>query len=177
MTLNLINIEDDKVRELMLEEVEYDIKKGKIYFSPRLNDESKEKYLELLKKSIQEGDDKSFANNILKSGCFKPVMSKKTRSGKSEMARVPNDAHFILAEGEFNRYYLRAICLKAIANNKELELYLSKPVESQRFEAKKLVGEIVNPTDLLNDLRENVRIDSALGLSQGPNSWLSAKIN
>ena len=92
------------------------------------------------------------------------------------MAAVPSDAHTTLAEGEFNRFYLRAICLKALEIGAEIEVYRAKSVRNPRPESEAMIGKRLDPNELLQDLRENIGVDTALGLPQGPNSGLSGKI-
>jgi hypothetical protein len=84
------------------------------------------------------------------------------------------NAHEMLAEGEFNRFYIRAICLRAIEDGvPEVIVYRAKPVEHARAESEQKIGKGVAPEALLRDLRAHPGIDTALGLPQGPNSGLS----
>jgi len=90
---------------------------------------------------------------------------------------VPSDAANTLAEGEFNRFYLRALWLKAINNNiTHLTIYRAKSVMDPRPESELKINTSINAKQLLNDLRTNIGVDTALGLPPGPNSGLSAKL-
>jgi hypothetical protein len=176
MALNLVNLDDEEIRILMLKEVEEDEIQGKTYFSPRLKEDCTELYLKLLKDSIKQGNDESLATEILQSKCLKSAMPRKNPSGIITIAKTPSDAHFTLAEGEFNRYYLRALCLKAIENKDTIEVYRAKAVQSPRNESEALIGKIIDANTLLADLRINIGVDTALGLPSGPNSGLSGRI-
>lgn len=89
---------------------------------------------------------------------------------------MPSNAHETLSEGEFNRFYIRALCLRAINEGRELEVYRAKQVSNPRPDFQMMIGRIVDAETLLNDLRKNIGVDSALGLPNGPNSGLSVKI-
>ena len=93
------------------------------------------------------------------------------------MVKVPYDANETLADGEFNRFYITALCLKALENkNIKLVVYRAKSVSRPRPESQAKIGQVVNPQSLLNDLRSTVGIDTSLGLPSGPNSGLSIMI-
>ncbi len=176
MVLNLKNLEDKEIRKLMLKEVNKDITNEIIYLSKRLEDSKKEIYIELLKKATESGNADTLAAEILNKSCLKQVMPRRTPSGGMILARVPRGANLTLAEGEFNRFYLRGICLKAISDGKKIEVYRAKEVLNPRIESQKLIGKIVSPDKLLEDLRKNIGLDTALGLPKGPNSGLSGKL-
>lgn len=175
MVLNLINLNEDKIRDFMLSEFENDIKTKNIYRSPRLKDGFYETYFDLVRAAIKEGNDSSLAEQIDSNGCIKAMTPRKLKSG-TKMVKVPHDAHITLSEGEFNRFYLRGICLKAIENNLDIEVYRAKAVRQPRPESQAMLGKRLNPEKLLDDLRKNIGIDTALGLPRGPNSGLSGKL-
>lgn len=171
MTLNLIELES--VRELMLLEVEEDIKNNNLYLSPRLT--NKEQYADLFKKSVTNGNDSTLADDLLKNRCIKSVETRRTKNGIKTVS-VPIDAHLTLAEGEFNRFYIRGLCNKAIEEGKVLEVYRAKQVSNPRSQSQALIGNTVDPEKLLADLRKNIGVETALGLPAGPNSGISVKI-
>ena len=171
MSLNLVDLES--VRGFMLSEIEGDIKNSTLYLSPRLLD--KELYADLLKKSVAGGDDNSLASDLLKNRCIKNMETRSTKSGIITV-RVPVDAHLTLAEGEFNRFYIRGLCNKAIKDGNVLEVYRAKPVLNPRPQSEALIGKTVDPQKLLADLRKNIGVEPALGLPAGPNSGISVKI-
>lgn len=55
---------DEKTREFMLEELETDIRHGKMYISPRLNSLGRSKWVELLREAIKSYDDVWLANQL-----------------------------------------------------------------------------------------------------------------
>jgi len=97
------------------------------------------------------------------------------RRGKP--VKVASNAPQRLAEGEFNRFFLRGLCLRAIDEGiDEVIVYRARASSSPRSESEALVGTRFDPKVLLNDLRENLGVDTALGLPPGPNSGLSARL-
>lgn len=176
MVLSLENL-DARTRELMFKEFELDMGKGVMYLSPRLNDIGAKKYPGLLRQAIIDGNDSTLASNLLGNDCFKSHVQRKTKGGGYTMARIPIDAHQTLAEGEFNRYYIRALCRRALEDQcGDIEVCRVKEVTVPRPESVAKIGQIVDPNKLLEDLRVNVGIDTAFGLPAGPNSGLSIRI-
>jgi hypothetical protein len=102
---------------------------------------------------------------------------RKKPSGGYTTAKVPTNSREMLAEGEFNRYYIRAICRIAIEEQVSLEIYHAKSVHSPRTESQQKIGQTVNPSTLLTDLRSHIEVDTALGLPAGPNSGLSVRLS
>lgn len=174
MSLNLENLGERDVRKLILEEVEMDIKGCKLYLSSRLKDGSKEIYVKLLRDAIIKGNDDSLAIAILNNNCLESTIPRKTRSG-TIMAKMPIDAHITLSEGEFNRFYIRGLCRKAISENIRVEVYRAKQVRNPCPKSQELIGTILNPHELLEDLRKNVGVGVVLGVPRGPNSGLSVR--
>jgi hypothetical protein len=93
------------------------------------------------------------------------------------VARVPITAAETLGEGEFNRFYIRALCVHAINDGiKTLIVYRAKVVANARVESEMKIDTGVDPVRLLGDLRNNPGVDTALGLPAGPNSGLSVRL-
>lgn len=176
MSLDLKSL-DETVRKLMLEEIELDNKNNTLYISQRLNEKGKKTYLELLKESANSGNDSILAYRLLNDSCMAEKELRKKKNGGFSEVSVPYNANETLAEGEFNRFYMRALCLRVIKDGKgKLKVYRAKQVNNARQESMNKIGQIVDPEKLLSDLRANVGSDTALGLPPGPNSGLSIEI-
>jgi hypothetical protein len=174
MGLNLVNL-DDKTREFMFNELEKDVTLNKLYISPRLNVEGRRDYEQLLRSAIQNGDDISLAHSL--SGLFNEYEQRAKPSGGYTTAKVPITAPETLAEGEFNRFYCRGVCRRAIEEGfEEVEVYRAKDVHDPRPQSQVLVGSKLKADKLLNDLRTNIGVDTALGVPAGPNSGLSIRL-
>jgi len=167
---------DGITRNLMKNEVQLDVSRGLLYFSQRFNQYGKQNYPNLLLTAIEAGTEHTLAE-ALRIGCFEAMETRRTPKGEVSLAKVPENAPEILAEGEFNRFYIRALCLRLInGETGRLEIYRAKEVSHPRSDSQQMIGKIVDPRILLNDLRENLGTDTALGLPAGPNSGLSVRI-
>lgn len=103
---------DARTRELMLEEVEHDVQLGSLYMSKRLSPIGQLTYLPALRDAIRNGNEQTLAHAILMGGML-DSRELSHRKGNVFWKDVPVDAHLTLAEGEFNRFYLRALCRRA----------------------------------------------------------------
>ncbi len=82
----------------------------------------------------------------------------------------------MLASGEFNRFYMRGLCLHAINNNYSIVVYRAKYSINPRPNSEEKIGMTVLAKTLLQDLRSNIGIDTFLRLPAGSNSGLSIKL-
>ncbi|MGE6317431.1 hypothetical protein ACQKC1_16865 [Shewanella baltica] len=175
MTINFENLED-VTRKYMRSEVNLDIGTDKIYYSRYLKDGLHENWHALLLESINGNDDAWLENQIKVNHMLIENYQKRTPSGGVTTAKVPHTAPQTLAEGEFNRFYCRALCARAIDEKKKVEVYRGKLVAHSRSASDDMIGRVVEPEVLLNDLRINIGVDTALGLPAGPNSGLTIKL-
>lgn len=176
MALHYENL-DDRTREFMLQEVKSDIASDNLYLSPRLTDKGKETYASLLIDAIKNFGDAWLANELRSRGYLKAYEQRKKTRGGYTMAKVPVTAPETLAEGEFNRFYVRGLCLRAIHDGiAEVEIYRGKPVKRPRSESEAMIGKRIPVDLLLKDLRESPGVEPALGLPPGPNSGLTVRL-
>ncbi|WP_121567479.1 MULTISPECIES: hypothetical protein [Thermotogae] len=99
------------------------------------------------------------------------------RSGGITKAEVPVNAPETLAEGEFNRFYARGICARAIAEGiSEVVVYRGKQVQQPRQKSQAMIGRRIDPQALLEDLRKSQGVEPALGIPPGPNSGLTISL-
>lgn len=173
MPLELRNL-DEITREYMEIEVEQDIENDILYISNRLNTIGKEQYPELLIKNIRNGTDATLAYE-LSQGYFNQTESRNTKNGVTQ-ARIPVTAPQSLAEGEFNRFYIRALCLRAKKENCQLRVYRARPSSNPRIESQMRIGQIMDADRLLNDLRNSIGTNTQSGVPAGVNSGLSVEL-
>lgn len=160
-------------RLAMLAEAHQDINSGALYRFSRLTDVGWEQYAKLLLEALEHHDESWLADQINRRGLL-IEKEMKVRNGKSYYAKVPHNAATTLAEGEFNRFYIRGVCCNAIADDVEtLVVYRAKVVAEPRPESERRIGQEINAAALLDDLRKHPEIDRALGVPAGPNSGLS----
>ena len=88
-----------------------------------------------------------------------------------------SNAHEMLAEGEFNRFYIRALCARAIEDGLSgVIVFRAKAVQNARSASEQMLGQTMPAAALLSDLRNSPGVDTALGLPPGPNSGLSVRL-
>ncbi len=176
MGLDFQNL-DGETRAYMLEEIDMDLAAGNIYISNYLNDHGAVVWVDLLRFAVQDGTDDSLAAEIRNQNCLKFQVERRKPGGGYTMAKVPITAPSTMAEGEFNRFYVRGLCRRAIANGiPQLEVYRAKPVDVPRPESQAKLGMMVDPQVILNDLRATTGVEPALGLPPGPNSGLTLRL-
>lgn len=173
--LKLTNLDDD-TRQLMRLEVESDIASGGLYQSPRLSDRGRLDYPSLLLAATDDGTDGTLTNELRTYGRLKDTETA-SRNGKTFPKKVPVTAAETLAEGEFNRFYARGLCRRAIAEGKsQVRVYRAKAVAVPRSASEAMIGKLVDAQALLDDLRQSSGVEPALGLPPGPNSGLSVEL-
>ena len=176
MALQLENL-DARIRDLMLSEIAFDEGRGALYTSRRFTPAGEGQYPMILKEVVASSGDAELAAKLRVHGCFADTETRHLKSGKISIAKVPVTAAETFAEGEFNRFYLRALCRAAIEDGvNEVMVYRARHSESPRPESEALIGKMVNAKTLLEDLRNNPGVDTCLGLPPGPNSGLSARL-
>ena len=159
-----------EVRALMVAEIDLDIAKGVLYRSPRLAAAGWVRYPSLLRAAASSGSPESLA------GALRPMLAKTTTRNGRPMG-MPNNAAESLAEGEFNRFYERALCRHAIATGRTyVRVYRAKAVRSPRPESEAKIGQLINAAALLEDLRTNIGNDTDSGIPGGVNSGLSVRL-
>jgi hypothetical protein len=175
VALSLVDL-DEHTRQHMLAEFEDDLAASRLYLSPRLDSDGRLRYPELLREAFGSGSDMTLAAALSSPGILKTTEQRKTKSGVT-MAKVPHTAPQTLAEGEFNRFYLRGLARRAIAEGvSSVVIYRARASENPRPESLALENTELPAEGLLADLRESVGVDTALGLPPGPNSGLSARL-
>lgn len=155
---------------------------GGHFLSPRLTPEGVQAWPALLAEAVSDQDDDWLAAELTRRGLVRPSETY-ARSGKL-LARNVNQPHTALqlAEGEFNRYYLRGLCLRAKAEGiPYLIVYRGKHVDNPRPESQAKIGARVPVDALLTTLRSNnfVTIEDAIGgpvVPGGPNSGLTCRL-
>lgn len=163
---------DARTRQYMIKEVDLDISRGALYISPRLNPQGLEKYQSLLTEAIQSHEDAWFADQLRRTNCMKI-----TEKRRSSTVKVPITAPETLAEGEFNRFYMRALCVRAIEDGiSEVVVCRGKEVSQPRSESEAMIGKRKLAKILLEDIRKSPGVEPALGLPPGPNSGLTVRL-
>lgn len=161
---------DNVTRELMLSEVQFDVEREMLYTSDRLNGFGRANYQDFLIKSVTEGDEVMLEELLDISRCFN---STELRQGRS--AKVPSNASKLLSQSEFNRFYIRAVCARAIKEGVEnVEVYRARESSWTRPESEAKIGLAIPAKELLEDLRNSIGAEP--NLLPDINSGLSVRI-
>jgi len=92
----------------MRDEVELDASSGTLYISPRLSGSGRARWAELLLEAVSVHHDTWLAERVRLEQLLNTHEERRTKNGIT-LAKVPVNTHETLAEGEFNRFYLRGI--------------------------------------------------------------------
>lgn len=176
MGLKYANL-DTQTRGFMVEEIEMDVASDKIYRSSYLGQRAQGNWPDLLRDAAATGNDDTLAAELRKPGMLNSTTQRKKPSGGYTIAKVPRIAPEVLAEGEFNRYYVRGLCRRAIDTGiPRLEVYRAKAVMDPRPESEARIGHLIDPQAVLIDLRVSQGVETALGIPPGPGSGITVKI-
>ena len=170
---------DERTRQLMLAEMDYDIAHNQLHISPLLSGQGQRDYASLLREAIQSGNDESLAEKLRTHRRISKTLPRRKPKGSGYLvAATPENAADVLAESEFNRYYIRALARRAIEEGiRELVVYRAKPVRTPRPQSEALVETALPAEDLLEDLRSHPGDEApSLGVPSGPNSGLSVRL-
>ncbi len=163
---------DGATRDHMVSEVDDDVRTDTLYHSRDFCGYGRANYPTVIRTSCERGDVDSLAAALL------PAFFNPTRTDKNGRVTRLNltDSALKFAVGEFNRFYLRGLCLRAGADGMtELTVYRAKISENPRSQSEAMIGARVSITALLADLRANKGLDTHLELPPGPHSGLSAR--
>jgi hypothetical protein len=167
---------DDLTRSLMLDEVGIDLASGPLYESVRLTDAGAGAWENLFRAACQAGDDVTLVAALgVPGGPYIDALEPNPRA-PGESKRVPSNAAATMAEGEFNRYYIRALCRRAMTDGARVQVYRARFSRNPDPESEAKIGTEPDPAAVLADLRASQGVATALGLPSHPNSGLSIRL-
>ena len=176
MTFHFLDL-DERTRALMVVEFEDDLTSERVYVSDRLNPQGQHEYPNLLRAALTTYTPEWLAAQLRAGQLFNHSEPRRLPRGGMTTAQIPSTAADTLAEGEFNRYYMRAICRRALEDGiSQVQVYRAKAVQHARSASQAKIGHLMPPDRLLDDLRMHQGTDTALGLPPGPNSGLSVHL-
>jgi len=168
---------DQETRRHMAAELRLDMVLRRVVTPKRLNEAGRTAYQGLLEAAIDHGDSDVLAAALSAGELLDELELSHSRKGKPYWKRVPWNVAQTLAEGEFNRYYMRGLARRAIVEGIDaLEVYRAKSVKEPRAESRAREGYLVRPAALLEDLRSHREGPTDRGLPAGPNSGMSVRI-
>ena len=169
---------DERTRQLMLDEVEYDIAHNQLHISPFLSGQGQWDYADLLRKAIQKGNDTTLVKDLQARRRIVRALPRRKPQGGYVIAATVENAAEVLAESEFNRYYISGLARRALEDDiPELVVYRAKPARNPRPESEARLEMALSPKALLEDLRAHPGDElPALGIPSGPNSGLTVRL-
>jgi hypothetical protein len=167
---------DEAVRARMVEEIRFDTERGALCVSGRLTQAGRARWPDMLSRAAASGTPAGLAGG-LRAAEFLVTTETSHRNGMPYGRAVPDNAADTLAEGEFSRFYIRAVCAIALERGQtQVVVYRAKNVATPPADSNSLIGSSVAAQAVLDDLRTRPGIDAALGIPPGPNSGLSVRL-
>lgn len=164
---------DNKTRSIMISELERDIKNGLFYEPSSIKPEYINNYKFLLRKYFEVGHIEGLEKALTPS-----FFNTKDKNGR----KIPSNITQTIAFSDFNRYYVRAILIRAIEENRNVCVYRAKESLNQRSESKALINKCYHEKQTFEQMLKIVRDYRILFSSQSkitllqPNSGLSLKL-
>jgi hypothetical protein len=160
-----------QTRQGMANEINAARDRSTLYHSTRFNDQGRAAWPGLLAEAAGTYDEHWLAYHLDEMGCFKGFEYRAKPNGGYTTAHVPQTASETLADAEFNRYYMIAVCEQAHAANGNVTVYRAKERGQARGESEAVIGSIHTPAELLPALRALPA--GAMHFLLKPNSGLS----
>lgn len=161
-----------EVRALMIDEINLD--GDGLYRSAYFTPAGVAAWKNMLVESCRSGSDVSLAAAI-KSGPY--LLSRHPRRTKNgiSFASVPFDAHETIAESNFSRFYLRALCRFALSKGMESLIgYRAMAVATPRAGSQQKIGAHFDAAVTLADLRATMSSAPLGGMPPGVGSGILA---
>ena len=151
MPLHYENL-DPTTRRYALAELEDDLKSGAFHASERLRPTAIDEYQRMLNQAIRYYDDRWLEERA--SDLLVDFETRQTKSGGVTTAKIPDMASRLLAEGDFNRYYMRGVAVRALEEGRQIvEVYRARLSLEPRPESAELEGHRLAAREVLDQLR------------------------
>jgi hypothetical protein len=154
MTFNFKNL-TPTVRQRMVGEIQAATTGGRLYISPkRLTGTGKVEWSGLLIQAAGTENEHWLAHQLENRDLVEDEEIRRKPKGGYTRAFIPHTGSETLSDGEFNRYYMIAVCQEAIALGKtQVSVYRAKERGTHRPESDALLGKVIDPQQLIAELR------------------------
>ena len=137
---------DEETRDLMVEEIMDDAENDRLYMSARLRESGSAMWPDLLSIAARGGSPQSLADRT------RALFETHTATGR----KMPDNAPEYLAFSEFNRYYMRAVCLRAAMEGRtHVRVCRARHPKKPTPASEEMLGEVRPAAELLDYLRSN----------------------
>lgn len=166
---------DEKTRLFMLEAIAEAEQSGNIYYSTRFNDAGNKQWLSLLQQAAKEYNEHWLAYQLEANETMRDFEGARKPVGGYTIKHVPHNASEVMAEGQFNRFYILGLCKRAKSEGiSHLVVYRAKERSEPRPESQALIGSQISLEEVESQLRETkASFNSQL---VKPNSGISVKL-
>ena len=166
---------DPVTRKFALAEFDSDVERGALTVSSRIRPSNTGEYVALLREALTYYDDRWLEDRV--EGMVVHFELRQTPSGATTTAKLPSYAPRVLAEGDFNRYYMRGVCARALDEGRGVvEVYRARLSAEPRPESRELEGQRLDAAALLEQLRTRYADTEEEPMLGKPNSGLSVKL-
>lgn len=164
---------DDCTRSFMGRDFEADAAAGAVYRSSRFTPVGKADHDGLFRQAIRTGTPDSFAAALDSGG---RIARSELRGDK--IVQTPRTAAATFAAGEFNRYYIRGVSLRALATDQEfVTVYRARESAEHRPVSDAIAGSSLPAAEVLEAARRDPSEGGFLfGIPAGPNSGMSVHL-
>lgn len=139
---------DEKTRQCMISELELDMKKGLFYDPLSMTSSYLLTYRRLLKECCKNGTPETLQKKLTPA-----FFRQKDRNGRKISANISQ----MVAFSDFNRYYVRALLVRAIRENKKLSVYRAKQSVNERKESCVSLNKMYSDKMLMQQMLELFR--------------------
>jgi hypothetical protein len=147
---------DARTRGLMAEEIVLATQTNNLYYSARFTEPAKTQWPELLLRAAKDRDEQWLEQQLQDIHAMKPRELKSKPSGGYTQASVPDTAAETYSDGQINRFYIAAICRRAIDDKVgSVRIYRAKQRGEPRPESRVLEGAHKDASALLREVRES----------------------
>jgi len=158
---------DYATRQYMLAEFDNDVKCGTLYVSGRLNPSGQIAYPVALRQALEQYSIGWLSNALAPHRNL-------YESRNARQVRTPVNAMWMLAENEFNHFYMRGVCHRATSEGiSHVIAYRAQDAANPRSRSQALLGKNVDAQTLLIELRNRQSMLTGVGL---PISGLSVRL-
>ncbi|NUO61938.1 MAG: hypothetical protein HOQ11_01815 [Gemmatimonadaceae bacterium] len=166
---------DPVTRRYALAELDHDISHGDFHASERLRPTAIAEYERLLRDAIRYYDDLWLEERV--DNLLIDFEHRRTRSGGTTTAKVPDMAARMLAEHDFNIYYMRGVARRAIEEGRQVvEVYRARLSLEPRRASAELEGRRIPAGEVISMLRSHPGDNIPMPLLGRQNSGLSVRL-
>ncbi|MDB5798230.1 MAG: hypothetical protein JWP36_2132 [Paucimonas sp.] len=162
---------DREIRSAMLAELELDIDNARLLPNPLLGAQAQQAWPALLVRAFSSESEAWLAHTLLEQG----LVAQDANGEQLQLFRPSISAHDMLAQVEFNRFYCRAVCQRAIDTGAAVSVYRAGFSSEGLNIASDAVGRKFAARPTLHSLRVSICLEYALGLPGGYGAGLSLR--